>query len=285
MGGNNGISFGKHVYFYFKKPKSNKYQKFGRVIFTGKAIGVGFSTMYNSPIDWAPNTAYGWNEKTIHYIESIDIAAMNISAKHQDVKSPIVVIKADKHQIVAGVRSEYYNEIKKVAGNISVKKINKFKFENMNLSFKNIIKEVEGGIDYSKYYPQRLTYFKDIPIKIENEAGSMRLGYDKKSLWQNVFDGVDYGYIPYTKTTDDDEIDVFIGEDEHSDKVFIIKQNKEGTDQFDELKCMLGFLNKKDAKKKYFDQYNNAKDIFDSIQEIPLDEFKKFIVKNIKKNN
>lgn len=150
----------------------------------------------------------------------------------------------------------------------------------MKLTFKNILTE----IDYEKFYPQPLTYFQDIPVKLENEKGSMRVGFDKASMWQNVMNGA-YGCIPFTSAKDKDELDVFIGDNADSDKVYIVVQNKVGTNQFDELKCLLGFADKAQAREFYFNQYDNAEEIYDKIIEMDMNDFKKYLVKNIKNSN
>ncbi len=83
-----------------------------------------------------------------------------------------------------------------------------------------------------------------------------------------------YGYVRGTLGTDGDEVDVYIGPNEKSDKVFVVTQMK--TPEFkevDEQKCMLGFNSAKDAKKAYIDQYDNPK-FFGSMKEMSLDDFK-----------
>lgn len=117
--------------------------------------------------------------------------------------------------------------------------------------------------------------FQGLPVSIENRKGSYR-------HWKDHFNGTEgktlmkyaYGYVRGTLGTDGDEVDVYVGPNEKSDKVFVITQMK--TPEFkevDEQKCMLGFNSAKEAKKAYIDHYDNPK-FFGSMKEMSLNEFK-----------
>jgi len=100
------------------------------------------------------------------------------------------------------------------------------------------------------------TNFQGIPISVENRKGSYRRGVDPDgNPWEIKMD-FHYGRIPRTRGADGDAVDVFIGPEKTSDKVFIIEQVWPDTGKFDEHKVMLGFLTKAEAIRGYKSQYN-----------------------------
>jgi hypothetical protein len=93
-----------------------------------------------------------------------------------------------------------------------------------------------------------------LSIVLENPKGSKRSGKDANGkAWENSMVH-DYGYFAGTEGADGDCIDVFIGPDPTSKKVWVIDQmNKDGT--FDEVKALIGFHTKKEAVAGYLDHY------------------------------
>ncbi len=83
-------------------------------------------------------------------------------------------------------------------------------------------------------------------ISIENAKGSERSGKNKQGKEWSVTMPAHYGYIKGTKGPDKDHLDVYIGEEPESTKVFVVNQAKE-EGGFDEHKIMLGFDSKEDA--------------------------------------
>ena len=77
-----------------------------------------------------------------------------------------------------------------------------------------------------KYELQGETDFQGLKIAIENRKGSVRSGVDMNGeAWKTKLTA-DYGYVRKTEGTDGDEVDVFIGENVESSKVFIIHTHK-----------------------------------------------------------
>lgn len=146
-------------------------------------------------------------------------------------------------------------------------------------------------------------------IAIENPKGSLR-GKHKRKM------GAHYGYFlgADKEAMDGDKLDVFVGPNLESDKVFIIDQNKtcewchgsgktaeadtggdkeepeeitscglcggDGkSDEPDEKKVLIAFDSEADAKQAYFDSYEPgfAEKIFDDIDEMTVDQFKKWV--------
>jgi hypothetical protein len=112
-------------------------------------------------------------------------------------------------------------------------------------------------------------------ITIENPKGSYRKGKDEKGKeWKTLMHN-DYGYFTRTLGKDGDAVDVFIGPNIDSDKIFPIDQYIGG--KFDETKVMLGFDSKEEAKKAYLSNYEKDWKGFKYITEVDTDTFKEWL--------
>lgn len=112
-------------------------------------------------------------------------------------------------------------------------------------------------------------------ISIENPKGSYRCGKDKNGKEWKTLMKHDYGYFKKTLGYDGDAIDVFIGDNLKSEKIFAIDQFLNG--KFDETKVMLGFNSKSEAKKGYLSCYSKDWKGFKEITEVDIDTFKKWL--------
>jgi hypothetical protein len=120
-----------------------------------------------------------------------------------------------------------------------------------------------------------MAQFQGIPLFIETPRGSVRHWHDPHNGESGETHMVhDYGYVKHTLGTDDEEVDVYVGPNKESTKVFVVTQMKAPTFvEVDEQKCMLGFNSAEEAKTAYLRHYNNER-FFGSIQEMTLEEFK-----------
>lgn len=117
--------------------------------------------------------------------------------------------------------------------------------------------------------------FKGLMIMVENPVGSIRKGVDANGeKWKTKF-FYPYGYIYGTQGSDQDAIDVFVGNDPLSERVFIIHQT-EGHGAYDEDKVMLGFNTLESARDAYLAHYNTQQHIGE-ITEMPFFEFREKI--------
>jgi hypothetical protein len=93
-----------------------------------------------------------------------------------------------------------------------------------------------------------------LDISIENPKGSIRSGVNQDGdKWSNIMPA-DYGYFKGTVGNDKDHIDVFMGDNLESDKVYVVDQvNEDGS--FDEHKVMMGFNSISEARKAYNEAY------------------------------
>jgi len=105
-------------------------------------------------------------------------------------------------------------------------------------------------------YSKGKIIFKQIPIMIENPKGSMRSGIGQNGVkWLSKL-CCHYGYISGTVGNDFDPIDVFIGDDLSSSKVFVINQGFNNL--FDEHKLMLGFADINSAREAFLKCYEKG---------------------------
>src|SRR5574343_851210 len=83
-----------------------------------------------------------------------------------------------------------------------------------------------------------------------------------------------YGYIKGTVGNDNDHVDVFIGDNPESEKVFVVNQIYQDTGKFDEHKVLLGFNSLAEAKAGYLVNYEKGWKGGDDIVKMTMDAFK-----------
>jgi len=114
-----------------------------------------------------------------------------------------------------------------------------------------------------------------LSIVTENESGTYREGPTWRALMP-----ADYGYIFGPVGADGDYLDCYVGPDIESKKVFVIAQNKVGSKDFDEHKCMLAYNSAQAAINDYirsFDPSDLGEKIIRGVEELSMDEFKEWI--------
>lgn len=98
--------------------------------------------------------------------------------------------------------------------------------------------------------------YRDLDIVIEWPKNSVRTGKDAQgSPWKRKM-LCDYGFVPDTVAAGSDKegLDVYIGSDENSDKVYVVEQLKD-EGEFDEYKVLLGFNTLEEARNTYLAHY------------------------------
>lgn len=121
--------------------------------------------------------------------------------------------------------------------------------------------------------PINFVNFQGLNIGIENPKGSVRSGVDPDGHKWSVEMKYDYGFIKGKKVIDGDSLDVYLGPNEDSQRVFIIRQQK-FNGEFDEYKIMLGFDDRKKAISAYLNQYDSPL-FFGGAKEETMEEFKR----------
>ena len=115
-----------------------------------------------------------------------------------------------------------------------------------------------------------------VTIVVENPVGSVRRSRpDAKVQWETTMKH-HYGDIAGTKGADGDPVDVFIGNDPSSPKIFVVDQaNEDGS--FDEHKVMMGFRSEQDARDGYLANYAPGWQGLSAIREMSQDEFQQWV--------
>jgi len=115
-----------------------------------------------------------------------------------------------------------------------------------------------------------------LDIAIENPRGSARSGVDQDGTeWSSTMTD-HYGYIKRSIGADGDHVDVYIGPDVESDKVFIIDQIDQKDGSFDEHKCMMGYKSKGQAVKAYKGNFDDGWKVGE-VFEVPVSGFKDWV--------
>ena len=112
-------------------------------------------------------------------------------------------------------------------------------------------------------------YFNHDPLK-RKSTGS--IDYNQKMK-------VDYGYVKGVIDADGEELDVYLGPDRESEKVFVLEKLRKTDSSFDENKVMLGYGTKDEARKSYLQ--HQGSDELGKIIELTVPAFKaRFMRKN-----
>jgi len=120
-------------------------------------------------------------------------------------------------------------------------------------------------------------------ISIENPRGSIRSGVSPEGKrWSNIMPA-DYGYFKGTVGNDKDHIDVFMGDNLDSDKVFVVDQVDPETYEFDEHKVMMGYNSISKARNAYNEAYDEGWEGLGAISRTTKDGLKEWFKGDTKK--
>lgn len=122
--------------------------------------------------------------------------------------------------------------------------------------------------DAAAEHIQEEIVFAGLSIAVENPVGSVRWGDNWEVTMRNA-----YGYVNGSEGVDGDEVDVFLGPDENAPNVYVV--HTKGGDPED--KAMLGFGSAAEAKAAFEVNYSNKGEFFDSMDKVPLEEFRRKI--------
>lgn len=133
----------------------------------------------------------------------------------------------------------------------------------------------EGQKKAGNYKMAHIT-FAGFKITLENAKGSKRYWKDENGKTGYNEMKNHYGYFSNSVGHDGDHVDVFLGDNQESDKIYVVDQNKkDGT--FDESKVMLGFDSKEEAKEAYLSNFTPDWKGFRTITGVSKKLFKKWL--------
>lgn len=114
--------------------------------------------------------------------------------------------------------------------------------------------------------------FGALRVAVELEAGSYRAGVDRDGTPWQVRMNWAYGYLVGTEGEDGEGLDCYLGPDPTAPCVYVVRQLRPDTGDWDEDKILLGFRSMDEARTAYLMQYSDEA-FFGGIREIPLDAF------------
>lgn len=114
--------------------------------------------------------------------------------------------------------------------------------------------QIEAG-NYRKGHVRLAGY----DITIETPKGAMRRGTNPDGTPWEVAMPADYGYIKRTNGADGDQIDVYLGPDTASKRVFVVDQIDADTGAFDEHKVIMGVTDAEEARLLYKSAFSDGK--------------------------
>ena len=120
--------------------------------------------------------------------------------------------------------------------------------------------------------------FAGMDIAVENPAGSLRSGVNRKGKKWAVKMTHPYGFIRKANGADGEGLDCFIGRNAKATNVYVIHQNDPETGSYDEDKCMIGFDSPEQAKAAYLANSDPPK-FYRSTTIVPLAQFKQMLTK------
>ena len=121
--------------------------------------------------------------------------------------------------------------------------------------------------------------FQGLDISIEHDKGHTRHWKDRNGEEGTTKMHYPYGYICRTDGADGEQVDVFVGPNKKSDKVFIVHQLvKPDFTKYDEDKVMIGFDSAREAKSAYLMHFDDPR-FFGTMTTTDLDAFKRMFVK------
>lgn len=96
-------------------------------------------------------------------------------------------------------------------------------------------------------------------ISIETARGERREGKSAGGKPWSVIMPDHYGYIRGTTGADHEQMDVFLGHNPKSNRVYVIDQNHLHNGKFDEHKAFVGYENQEQAKRAYMSAFSDGK--------------------------
>lgn len=118
-----------------------------------------------------------------------------------------------------------------------------------------------------------------LDVTIENAKGSTRSGVGPDGKPWTVEMPTHYGYVRGTEAIDGDHVDVYIGDNPDSPKVWVVDQIDPKTKRFDEHKAMLGFNSKEEALSTYLRAFSDGSGSsrIGEITQMTMDDFRDWV--------
>lgn len=124
-----------------------------------------------------------------------------------------------------------------------------------------------------KYKLQDRLKWHGLDIAIENKKGSYRTGKDSNGKEWKTYMNFAYGRIGGSKAVDNEGVDVYVGPDDLSEKVYVVHQQDPFKGVYDEDKVFINAVSREFVIEAYLSQYDRP-DFLGPISEFTISEFK-----------
>jgi hypothetical protein len=118
-----------------------------------------------------------------------------------------------------------------------------------------------------------------LDVSFEAPAGGTRRGINRetKEAWEGTVGPAPYGYIRGVKAKDGQQLDLFMGNNPQSGRVFVLDENDKTTGQYRQAKVMGGFDTPQDAMAAYLGMSGKTQGMVRAVREFTVPEFKALI--------
>lgn len=118
-----------------------------------------------------------------------------------------------------------------------------------------------------------------LDIAIENPKGSTRTGTSPDGLQWSVNMPAHYGYVKKSSGADGDQVDVYVGDNPASKRVYVVDQRDPTTRKFDEHKAVMGVNSISEARDLYARAFSDRSgfDRLGAITPMSISEFKAWL--------
>ncbi len=132
----------------------------------------------------------------------------------------------------------------------------------------------DANLDYDGAGEVRV--FAGFHVAVESPKGTVRTWTDANGETGFTKMRYDYGYFLASRGADGDCLDVYLGDNEAAENVYVVTQlsKSSGFVAFDEHKCLLGFDSEAHARDAYLRQYDDER-FLGSITTYSLEEFRR----------
>lgn len=143
----------------------------------------------------------------------------------------------------------------------------------------DLVEATKPSVD-KNFKPVRKIKFQGLDISIEHDKGHVRRWKDDATGEEGTTKmSYPYGYIRRTDGADGEQVDVFVGPNEDSEKVFVVHQMKKPNfKRYDEDKVMVGFDTLREAKAAYLMHFDDDR-FLGSVTSTDITAFKRMYVK------
>lgn len=149
----------------------------------------------------------------------------------------------------------------------------------LRIAQKNTERNPSDAQKESGNYAKGKLAYKGMTIAIENPKGGERSGVGPNGKRWSVKMPAAYGYVLGTEGKDGDHVDVYVGPDHASEKVYVVDQVNAESGRFDEHKVLLSYPSKSAALADYQKAFSDgkAKDRIGAVTEMSVDQFKAWV--------